>query len=248
VTFNVWTFLFEVLNFLVLAFVLHRLLYRPMREAIDRRKAETDRARTDAEAARADADAVKRQLAATLAETDRQRLDVLRKAADQAESEKTKRLAAAEAAAQVHREQALHDAEQLRRDTIVALEGDVGLMAVGLAERILIQACNSALNVQLAHHLAETIRAVAGEDRARVRRDAGTGDAVFETASPLEESTRDDLAAAIRDLVGHECGVKVEVKPALVGGALVRVGGHVWDATIAAQLEAAKAAAGGGRG
>src|SRR6185369_16713189 len=62
VTFNVWTFLFEVLNFLVLAFVLHRLLYRPLREAVDKRKAENDKARVEAEAARKEADAAREQL------------------------------------------------------------------------------------------------------------------------------------------------------------------------------------------
>ena len=34
-TFNGWTFLFQVLNFVVLAYALHRLLYRPLREAIE---------------------------------------------------------------------------------------------------------------------------------------------------------------------------------------------------------------------
>lgn len=29
--FNIWTFLFEIVNFVVLACILHRLLYRPLR-------------------------------------------------------------------------------------------------------------------------------------------------------------------------------------------------------------------------
>ena len=247
-TFNVWTFLFEILNFLVLAFVLHRLLYRPLREAIDKRKAENERARTEAEAARKEADAVKQQLAAKLAETDRERQDVLRKAAEQAEAEKAKRLAEADASAKAVREQARRDAEQLRQDTVTELEGEIGTVAVGLAERLLAQACDASLNVQLARRLGETIRAVTGEERERVRRDAGTGGAVIESAAALDEPTRNDLSAAVRELVGHECEVKFEVNPALVGGALVRVGGHVWDATIAAQLQAARAAVGGRNG
>jgi F-type H+-transporting ATPase subunit b len=246
VTFNVWTFLFEVLNFLVLAFVLHRLLYRPLREAIDKRKAENERARTEAEAARKEADAAREQLAAKLAAADRDRQELLRAAAEQAEAEKAKRLADAEAAARAVREQARHDAEQLRQDTLTGLEGEVGALAVGLAERLLTQACDASLDGQLARHLVDTIRALTGDERDRVRRDAGTGGAEVESASPLADAVRDDLAAAIRELLGRECEVTFGVKPGLVGGALARVGGHVWDATVAAQLAAARAAATGG--
>lgn len=245
-TFNVWTFLFEVLNFLVLAFVLYRLLYRPLREAIDRRKADDERARTEAEIARKEADAARSQLAAQLANVDRERLEVLRKAAEQAEAERMKRLAEADTAAKTVRDQAQRGVEQLRRDTLASLEGEVGKLAVGLAERLLTQACDAPLNNQLARHLVETLRAVPGEERERVRRDAGTGGAVVESATALDEPTRGDLATAVRELLGRECAVKFEEKPALVGGALVRVGGHVWDATIAAQLEAAKVAVNGG--
>ncbi len=247
-TFNVWTFLFEILNFLVLAFLLHRLLYRPLHEAIEKRKAENEKARTDADAARKEVDTTKEQLAANLAETDRERQTVLRKAAEQAEAEKTKRLAEAEAAAKTIREQAHRDAEQLRQDTIASLEADVGKLAVGLAERLLNQACDASLNLQLVRHLIETISAVQGDEREAVRRDAGTGEAVIESAVALDEPTRNDLTAAIRELLGHECGVRAEVNPALVGGALLRIGGHVWDATIAAQLTAAKVAVGSANG
>ena len=54
--FNVWTFLFEVVNFLVLVYVLHRLLYRPLREAIDRRREANAKAQADARKARQEAD------------------------------------------------------------------------------------------------------------------------------------------------------------------------------------------------
>jgi F-type H+-transporting ATPase subunit b len=242
VTFNVWTFLFEILNFLVLAFILHRLLYRPLRAAIDERRAANERAKTEAEAARKEAELTKAQLAEKLMEVDRERLAVLRKAAEQAEAEKAKRLAEADAAATGVREQAQRDAEQLRHDTLTGLEAEVGHLALGLAERLLAQACDANLNEQLLHHLADALRGVTGAERERVRRDAATGEVVVESAAPLNEGNRTGLIAAIGELLGRECAVRFEVKAALVGGALVRAGGHVWDGTVAAQLEAARAA------
>jgi F-type H+-transporting ATPase subunit b len=249
VTFNPWTFLFEILNFLVLAYVLHRLLYRPLREAIDRRQAENEKARTDAEAARKEADAARSELAAKLAASDKERQELLHKAAEEAEAEKTKRLAETAAAAKAVREQARHDAEQLRQDTLAGIEGEVGQMAVGLAGRLLSEVSGTSLNAELVRRLVEAIRGVNGDERDRVRRDAGTGGAVVESAAPLDEVLQKNLTAALHDMLGHPCEVKVEVKPALVGGALARVGGHVWDATVAAQLTAANTAVrGGGNG
>ena len=35
------TFVFQIVNFVVVAFILHRLLYRPLYEAIDRRRQAT---------------------------------------------------------------------------------------------------------------------------------------------------------------------------------------------------------------
>jgi len=242
VTFNVWTFLFEILNFVVLAFILHRLLYRPLRDAIDQRKAENEKVRNEAEAARKEADTTQAQLAAKLAELDRERTETLRKTAEQAEAEKAKRLAEADAAARTVREQSQRDSEQLRHDTLAGLEAEVGALAVDLAQRLLTQACDVSLNEQLARHLADTIRSVSADERDRIRQDAGAGDIVVESAESLTEPIRNNLTAAVRELLGHDCSPKFEVKQALVGGALLRVGGHIWDATIAAQLEAAKAA------
>lgn len=241
-TFNVWTFLFEILNFLVLAFILHRLLYRPLRAAIDERRAANEKAKTDAEVARKEAEITQTQLAAKLAEVDRERTDVLRKAAEQAETESVKRLAEADATAKNVREQAQHDATLLRRDTIRSLEGEVGQLAIGLAERLLAQACNTGLNEELIHHLTDALRGVTGAGRDRVRGDAGTGEVLVVSATALADGARDELAAAIRELLGRECGLKFEIRSELIGGTLVRIGGHVWDATLATQLEAAKAA------
>src|SRR5450759_3028539 len=95
-TFNLWTFLFEVLNFLVLAFVLHRLLYRPLHQAIDARRAGIEQAQADAEAARKQANDMHAELKNQVAALDEQRRQVLAEAHGQAEAERTRLLAAAD--------------------------------------------------------------------------------------------------------------------------------------------------------
>ena len=76
--FNPWTFLFEMLNFVVLAVVLYRLLYRPLHAAIDRRREDVTRAQTEADKAREQAVTLQQQLQAQLAEVERQGEEALR--------------------------------------------------------------------------------------------------------------------------------------------------------------------------
>jgi F-type H+-transporting ATPase subunit b len=79
-TLNWWTFLLQALNFVVLAYVLHRLLYKPLRQAVEQRREATERARTEAEKARKDAEALQQQLEEQLAQAQRQRQEAVHQA------------------------------------------------------------------------------------------------------------------------------------------------------------------------
>ena len=39
--FDIWTFLFQIINFVVLLFILKRILYRPVKEIIEEEKPHT---------------------------------------------------------------------------------------------------------------------------------------------------------------------------------------------------------------
>jgi F0F1-type ATP synthase delta subunit len=45
---------------------------------------------------------------------------------------------------------------------------------------------------------------------------------------------------AIESLAGRPLGMTVRVRPDLLGGVRLRIGGHVWDATISGPLEELK--------
>ncbi len=97
--FNVWTFLFEVVNFLVLVYVLQRLFYRPLHEAIDRRREANAKAQADAQKAGQEAAALKQQLNTRLAALDQERQELIRAAREQTEADRKATIAEAERAA-----------------------------------------------------------------------------------------------------------------------------------------------------
>ena len=238
-TFNFWTFLFEIINFLVLAYVLHRLLYRPLRQGIDERRAATLKVQTDAQAALAEATATKQKLQSELAEFEHQRQDLIHQAKAQANEEKRKMLAEADVAAQQRLEEIRQTLERERSDALRSLRNDIVAQAKDLAGRFLGQAAERTLNDQLALRLLETMRNLPAGEVERLRRqwqpaDGGT----LELAEPLDDSAVRQIEAAVAGVLGNPVALVLQTKPNLLGGLRLRLGGELWDASLAGALNA----------
>src|SRR5262245_39663445 len=235
--FNVWTFLFQVVNFLVLVAILRWLLYRPLREAIDRRREANARAQADAEAARREAAALQASLDQQLVDLERRREAVIREARERAEAERQSLLADTEGAIRRRREEVEQQFARERDEALRALRGELVHSAVEMATRILSEAAGSTLQEQLAGRLVEELGRIPDDERRRLRGEWDDGEAaVVETAAELNGDSLRDLDGAIESLAGRRLHVSVQVRPDLLGGVRLRIGGHVWDASIAGPL------------
>jgi F-type H+-transporting ATPase subunit b len=237
-TFNWWTFLFQAINFVVLAYVLHRLLYRPLHDAIDRRRQANAAAQAEADRARKEAEALQQQLAAQLAEMERERLKVIHEAREQAQSERRKLLAEGEQTLQRRREEALQALARERIEALEALRNEVVGQAVELTGRLLGQASDRTLHTQLALHLADTLRHLPEAQREQLRLHWQPDDgALLEVAEELDAVSLETLTEAVAAALGRRVPLTVQVRPALLGGGRLRLAGHVWDGSLAGQLE-----------
>ncbi len=235
--FNVWTFLFEVLNFLVLVYVLRWLLYRPLHEAIDRRREANAKAQADADKARQEAVTLQQQLNAQRTALDQQRQEVIRKAREQAEAERKATRAEAERAVQHRREEVEQQLERERAEALQALHAELVQSAVALAERCLHEASNSTLQQQLAGRLVEALQHIAEDERQRLRGELEADEiAVVETAADLNGEIFQNLDGALKSLAGRRVNLSVQTRPELLGGLRLRLGGHVWDASLTGGL------------
>lgn len=64
--------------------------------------------------------------------------------------------------------------------------------------------------------------------------------AIVRVASPLDDETKERLAAALGRALGHEVRLQVEVDPAIVGGIVVQVGDEVFDGSMSRRLAQAR--------
>jgi F-type H+-transporting ATPase subunit b len=236
-TFNWWTFLFEALNFVVLAYVLHRLLYRPLREAIDKRRQANVQAQAEAEKARKEAEMLQQRLREQLAAAEQQRQELVHQAHEQAEAERKQLLVDTERATQRRQEEVRQSIAWEREQALKSLRQELIGQAIQLTERLLSQAVDRTLHQQLAIRLVERLRQVAEANSESLRTTWQIEDgAVLETAQDLDSETLGRVQAAVSSLVGKPVALTIQTRPALLGGLRLRIGGQVWDSSLAAPL------------
>jgi F-type H+-transporting ATPase subunit b len=243
--FNWWTFLFEALNFVVLAYVLHRLLYRPLREAIEKRRQANARAQEAAAKARQEAETLQQQLREQLAGAEQQRREVIHQAREQADGERQKLLAEAERAAQRRQQEVRQALEQERKEALNSLQQEVIDQAIALARRLLGEAAERTLHQQLALRLVQTLEQLPDSERAQLRAGWQSGDGpVLESAQALDARTLEQITAAASAIVGRPVSLAVHSRPELLGGVRLRLAGHLWDGSLAGQVAVANSSPG----
>jgi F-type H+-transporting ATPase subunit b len=236
--FNLWTFLFEVVNFLVLAYILHRLLYRPLRDAIDRRRMACEHAQAEAQEIQQQAVARLQQLQAQLADIDRLRQKTIRQAHEQSLAERKKILDETSTAAQARQEAARTALAREREETLRALHEEIVNQAVELTRRLLHEAADLTLEEQLVKRLAETLEQLPESERQALRRDWNPqSGATLESAREIDGPALARLSTAVAAIVGQPAEVTIEPQRSLIAGFRLRLGGRVWDASVDGQLK-----------
>lgn len=239
-SFNLTTFIFELLNFVILALILQRVLYRPLHRALDKRREQIEQVTSETEAARLQATTLQQQLTGERAALGEERRRVLAEAHDQALTERARLLEEAEHDAQQRRAEATKALERERQAAWDGLRTDMVALSVNLSARLLQEACDANVQRQLAGRLIAALARLperepthAGDGKPTPPREG----AVVETARELDEVTLAELRATVATVMGQEVPLAVTVKPALLGGLRLLLDGRVWDATLAGQLE-----------
>ena len=100
------TFILEIINFLVLVWILKRFLYKPVLEIIARRQASIDKTLADAKQLHDDAESLQQQYEGRLADWDQERKQAREKLAEELHADRARKLEELKAALEQERERA----------------------------------------------------------------------------------------------------------------------------------------------
>lgn len=233
--------LFQTINFLILVFLLYRLLFKPVMTAVHNRRAEVGALVASAEQEREEAKAMRSEL-----EEQRQRIraetdEMVAKARQQAEEEhhaivEAARRDADELIAEA-RAQARREREQIASEHYEAMLKVILDVSGRLIGRVTPNETHDALVTQLSERIYELGR----ESMARVeafRRSLGDRepDALITTARALSPEQQGQLARTLTALSDRHVNLRIEQNPELIVGLRVRMGDLVIENSIQGEL------------
>jgi F-type H+-transporting ATPase subunit b len=232
------TFALEVLNFLVLVWLLKRFFYRPVLAVIEARRAETAKTIADAEAVRRDAEGLKTEYQAHLAEVDKERAAAKGRLDAEIAAERSRRLAAV--VADVAQERTRRDGLEARekREVEIALERRATVIAARFATRLLERLAGPDLEAKLAD-LALSELDAEGSDKLEALhmalKDPGVSIKVV-SAYPLDTARRAAFTQTLGRLAGRELALKFAEDTALKAGVCIMAGSWVLMANLRDEL------------
>jgi len=231
----VWTWIFQIANFVILVFLLKRFLYGPILRAIDRRDGKIASHFEAAEEKEKEAAEKAEALERETREFREQRDGLLRDA--QAEADKRRRELTHEAREDVEDLSRLWREELKReKDAFLALmQARATEQVCAVARRALEDLADAELDRRMAVVLVGKLAELPDDTRTAFAEavKAADGRVVVASAYEVQEGERKKIAAAVRQHLAPDAEVAFETAPELACGVELRAGGHEISWTIA---------------
>jgi F-type H+-transporting ATPase subunit b len=219
----------QIINFLVLVWLLQRFLYGPIVRAMDEREARLAEslreAQQDKETAEAEAKHY-REMQETFERQQEERLAIARKEADgllkSLQADARKKVAA-------ERTEWLKNLADEKADFLSDIQDRSAEAFAAMARRALADLANAKLEDQIARRFLVALRELDERDLKKIKTAyARTGATVAaRTAFDLPARRRNEIKAALRDALGKDVDVAFEQSPNLICGIELRVGGQM---------------------
>lgn len=231
---NLGFFIFQVLNFLVLAILLYAWAYRPILRMLENRKNKIAQGLEDARVAAEARENAEKEAAKIKAEAQAEAAKIVRDATERAEIAAKEVRAAAEAEIAKAREAALAEAEGERNRMLSDLRGQVAALAIAAAQKLI----GEALDEKRQHALLDEFFSGVKSGKVVVLEGAEVSGQAAEVISalPLTQAEEEAVKKDILTRVGAQA-VTFRVDPSILGGLVIKVGDKVLDGSMAGKLE-----------
>ena len=232
------TFALEIVNFLVLVWLLKRFLYQPVLQAIARRKENIERTLADARAQQAGAQALEQKLNGRLADWERERNEMRARAEADLEAERERRMRALQDALdkEAARRGALEERGALEARERV--ENEALAQGARFAARLLERLASPELEARLIALALEDLARLT-EAQLQTLRAACRGDrqaAVTASAYELSAAGRNAIAQGLERATGTRLTAQFVRDPGLMAGLRIDIGPWSLNANLRDEL------------
>lgn len=234
------TFALEILNFLVLVWVLKRLLYKPILKVIADRKAEIQNRLSEADTLRKDAQALREQYENRQIEWNREKETVRNRMVEEVNVERGQLLAALQDSLEEEREKARALNERRLADLTRQAENAAIAQGGRFAARLLARLASADLEARLIEIMIEDLSQTSDERRQAIRAACATGEAtvIVTSAHVLNQAQRRSLLDAVESLLGRSMSCEWREEKGLLAGIRLSLGPWVLGANLQDELKA----------
>jgi len=235
---NWTTFVLEVINFLVLVWILKHFLYKPVLDVIARRRAGIEKTLADAKTYHEDAEKLQQQYEGRLADWEQERQQARNKLAEEIEAERANKLTKLQAELEQQREKTRVAEARRQSDAIRKIEETALEQASRFATRLLEQAAGPETETRLIELAIDELKQLP-DDRVTALRNsfAQTEEVIMViTAYPLADQQRQSLEQVLAKIASPDIPLRFEQNSELVAGVRITIGAWILGANLQDEL------------
>jgi F-type H+-transporting ATPase subunit b len=233
------TVVLEILNFLILVWILKRFLYQPVLDVVARRRAGIEKTLADAETRYAEAVGLQEQYEGRLAEWNRERQQAREALSRELEAERSRKLAELHTELEQEREKARVAGMHRQADAVRRMEETALQQGARFTTRLLQAAAGPELEARLADLAIKGLAELPAERVSALRNSYGKPLEAIQVASafPLADAQRQRLGEALAGIAGEEIPQHFEQDHTLLAGVRISIGAWVLGANLQDELK-----------
>lgn len=234
------TFVLEVINFLILVWILKHFLYKPVMDVIARRQADIEKSLADAAAQQADAEKLQHQFEGRLEEWEKQRQAALDQLAAELKVEKQQRLNDLYTQIESEREKAEAAAAKREQDNLRNREEAALKLAGRFATRLLEQASGQETEQKLVQMLIQQLHELPEEKAAKLNAKYGEPPQriLVTSAYELDQTLQQQLKQELMHSLRWDIPIEFSRDSQLIAGVRIAIGAWVLGANVRDELDA----------
>lgn len=233
------TFVLEIVNFLILIWILKRFLYKPVLGAIAQRKAAIDKTLSDAKTRQSGAQALEQQYQNRLADWENEKEKLRVELAEETNARRGQLMAALESSLDQEREKARVLEERRLNDLKKRAEEEGSAKGVEFTARLLERAACPELERRLVALIFEDLSRLPAEQLRTIR--AACKDAACQvkvtSAFPIAEAERTTIKQRLKDTIQRDISMEFHEDSRLLAGLRINMGPWVLRGNLLDELD-----------
>jgi F-type H+-transporting ATPase subunit b len=233
------TFVLEIINFLVLIWILTRFLYKPILNSIRERKANIEKAVSAAEQIRTDAEALRKQQQARLAEWEREKERAKSQLLEHIHAERTRLMSLLRTSLEEEREKTRALEERRVKEALQRAEETAIVQSGQFVTGLLARLAGPQLEALIIDLFLQDLQELPADQLQAIQTGlSGTESPIRVTsAHPLTTSLRESLSGALQKAVGERRSCEFLEDNRLMAGLRVSIGPWMLRANLQDELQ-----------